>query len=270
MRLTLGHLGAGLMLSALATAGAAAQQVTDWSGFYAGIYAGYALDNVAATSSTTTIPPTPAGGSVISGTIGSNNTRIEGVLGGIGAGYAYQHNQFVLGVDGAVHAGGLGKTRSSTLDLQGTDGVDSYTILNTTDTSINLDWYTTLTGSFGIAFEQDWLFYIKGGAAVANVSSQSDSTLDVSATDPAILPLPFPPGTSTASASSSRLLVGPTVGAGVEKMLNANVSLGAEYAFVGLPDATVPTAGLALFGGGGNLTVPMGFHTVKATLKYHF
>lgn len=270
MRTTFAHLGTGLVLTALATTGAAAQQVTDWSGFYAGIYAGYALDNVAATSATTTIPPTPSGGSVISGMISSDNTRIEGVLGGIGAGYAYQHNQFVLGVDGAVHAGGLGKTRSSTFDIQGTDGVDSFTILSTTDTSINVDWYTTLTGSFGIAFEQDWLLYVKGGAAVANVSSRSDSTLDITATDPAMLPPPFTPGTTAASASSSRLVVGPTVGAGIEKMLNANVSLGAEYAFVGLPDANVPTAGSPLLGGGGNITEPIGFHTVKATLKYHF
>ena len=114
------------------------------------------------------------------------------------------------------------------------------------------------------------MVYAKGGVALANVSTGSQISLAVDATDPDMLPEDYPPGVSSGSTNGSMLVAGPTVGFGVEKMLADNVSVGAEYAYVSLGEVTFQgaIAGAAL--GGETITFPLNFHTVKAALKYHF
>lgn len=265
-------LSAALLL--VGAGAAAAQEVADWSGFYASVHAGYALDREEARDEFQAIPLQAfGGGNVASGFMSGGQTRIDGLLGGVSAGYNAQINQFVLGLDGSINAGGLSKSSPGTINLSVTDGVDTATLditgLNRTD----IDWYTSLTGSFGVAFEQDWLVSIKGGIALANISSQSTVTSSLSTSNPAYTPLPptVPPGVSQYGVSSSQILIGPTFGVGVEKMLAANFSVGAEYVYVALPTADVPAAANPLTGGGAATSaVDLGFHTLKASVKYHF
>lgn len=271
----IGRIFLGGALLAGSASGMLAQEVSDWSGFYASVYAGYALDPGVATATSSIIPPTPSGGDIISGSERAGSTRIDGLFGGVGAGYNHQINQFILGIDGAVHMGSLAKGTYSSTDFNFTDGVESARILVSNDLNVNVDWYSTLAGTFGVAFDQGWLMTLKGGVAFANISSDSRSSLDFSTTDPAYpAGIPIAPGSSATAATSSQFVMGPTFGLGVAKKVTENVSVGAEYAFVGLPTVSVPTALLFLpgLGGGGTGSTPvdLGFHTVKASLKYHF
>lgn len=266
-----GRVFLGVALLAGAASSASAQQVTDWTGFYASVFAGYALDPQQAGSSSTTIPPTPSGGYVISGVSTSANTRIDGVFGGVGAGYNYQVNQFVLGVDGAVHIGGLYKGTSSLEQYTAYDAVDTASIRIASNLKVNVDWYSTFAGTLGVAFDEGWLVSVKGGLAVANVSSSATANLDFATTNPAFPGgVPFAPGSTSNSASSSQLVMGPTIGLGVAKKLSQNVSVGVEYAYVGLPTVNAPQPALIFGAGGGSTPVDMGFHTLKGSLKYHF
>lgn len=258
---------AGLAASVMAGP-ASAQQVTDWSGFYAGIYAGYALDSMPGSSVT-------AGPGLVQGYTFLQRgevTRIDGLVGGLAAGYAMQHGQFVLGVDGAVHAGALGKSNREDLSMRAEAGglFDFNDIVS--EDKVNLDWYSTLTGSFGVVFEQDWLLSLKGGVAIANVSHSSSSKLVIDKNVPGLIAAPA--GTYQSAFASNQIVIGPVAGIAIEKMIGQNLSLGAEYAYVSLPDVSgrdADAAAMALGGGqNGRYSFPLGFHTLKASVKYHF
>lgn len=263
------HLGFGVALAAAMTSGAAAQEVVDWSGFYAGIYGGYALDTDGASSSSTGPATFNFGGGAINGTIASSTGRIEGLIGGVVTGYTYQHDKLVLGVEAGLHLGDYGKADTSTLGGTATDGVNTVTLSFDENARYNVDWYTALVGRVGFAHDR-WLFTLKGGVVVANASIQADSRLFVD--DPGGLILPAGtlidvPGTS----SASELVVGPTFGFGAETMIAENVSVSAEYTYVSLPDISAPSAGLGgLLGGGGGPVFGASMHQLKAGVKYHF
>ncbi len=271
MRTKFGDLACGLTAALLATTGAVAQETTDWSGFYAGVYAWYALDTEASESESTYYPDLdPEADRTVSYDGNSERTRIDGITAGVAAGYNYQIDHLVLGVEGAIHLGAISKGYSGTLFQQIDDEGETATFDVATNYEAQLDWYTSLTGSVGIAFEQDWMVYLKGGVALGNVSASSDARIDIETTDPDLVSEPFAPGLVTGATSGSMLVAGPTIGLGVEKMVGDNLSVGAEYAYVGLADVTFAGASAGAYLPGGDITVPMSFHTVKAALKYHF
>jgi outer membrane immunogenic protein len=269
VRLKLGHFGYGLALAALGTTGAHAEDGTNWTGFYAGVYAGYALDPEAAESTSFFAPNIPTGDGTLYYSESFERTRIDGAMAGLAAGYNRQFDNVVFGVEGAIFLGALGKTQSSaTYQQYEEDGLFSI-IDGTTNDEANIDWYSTLTGSFGVAFEQDWMVFLKAGAAVANVSTNSSIRLDADANDPDSLPDNLPIGVTTGSNTSSTLVAGATIGFGVEKKLGNNVTVGAEYAYVDFGEVTYQGA-IAPPAGGSMITFPLSVHTVKAALKYHF
>jgi len=271
VRTKLGYLACGLTAAMLSTTGAMAQETTDWGGFYAGVYAGYALDTAEASSSSISIPNFDVDeNSIISFDQTSDNGRIDGAVAGIGAGYNLQFDQIVLGVEAAIHSGALGKKYEARFVQQEIEEGETATFDVTNEAEAKVDWYTSLTGTFGIAFEQDWMVYAKGGVAFGNVSTGSEVKLAIDATDPDMLPEEYPPGVSSGTTSSSVLLAGPTAGFGVEKKLSDNLSVGAEYAYVSLGEVTFQGAIAGPTVGGEMVTFPLSFHTVKAALKYHF
>ena len=260
----------GLAGAAVLTGSAGAQETVDWSGFYAGIYAGYALD--AGPASGSSIGPATAdiGGTILNGTLASSMGRINGAFGGAAAGYNYQHNKLVLGLEAAAGLGALGKSDSSNLSLSVTDGVNTLTASYDEMSNYDINWYTSLVGRVGFAHE-NWLFSLKGGVVLVDASIKSTSRLQ--AADPGGLAggLIGPGGIDLpGAANASQVLVGPTGGFGVETMIADNVSVGAEYSYMALPSFSAPSAGLGgLFGGGGG-AFSTGVHQVKATLNYHF
>lgn len=267
-------LAVGLVAGGL-TGPAMAQEAADWTGFYAGVFAGYGLDTAIATSTTT--PPVTV--EVEPGeflTIGSSDydERFQALFGGLQVGYSYQFDSFVFGVEGALALGGFNKARGNSFDFNYVDGADfsSYGLDERTEFSI--DWLTTFAGRAGMDFD-GWLVYGKAGVAVADLSAVSTSTLSIDGNVPGgPLGLPLPNGTYVSGGTTDALRVGAVIGIGVEKKLTEAVSLGLEYNYVDLGsiDATTPSGLGGIFGGGGGDTerFTASMHSVRAALNYHF
>jgi len=108
-----------------------------WTGFYIGAHAGYGFGNV---------DPKFAGGSL-------DNFDINGVVGGVHAGYNYQMNQFVLGVEADA-------------DLTSLHGSTFDPVLGATD-KLSVPWQGSVRGRLGYAWDR-FLLYGTGGVAFAD------------------------------------------------------------------------------------------------------
>ncbi|GJE17381.1 outer membrane protein [Methylobacterium marchantiae] len=149
-----------------------------WTGFYAGIQAGYAF------SDQQTIRTTEVNGSGVDlfisriGT-GSLSSRQQGFAVGGQAGYNYQltpGSGLVFGVETDIAYTDLDKTRRVSGPLFG--GAGGSLITNTTRQS--LDFLGTVRGRLGYAFDRV-LVYGTGGFAYGNVRTESSTTFQVAA-----------------------------------------------------------------------------------------
>jgi outer membrane immunogenic protein len=258
--------------AAMLSGGAAAQEAVDWSGFYAGVFAGYGLDRAAATSSTSgpaTVEVDP--GAFL--TIGNDSdmTRFDGLFGGVQAGYNHQVGNVVLGAQGTVEIGDFDKTNSTSFVYSLNNGADFSNNAFLDQTDFSVDWLTTLSGRIGVDL-QGWLVYGKAGVALADLSANSSSSYVVESSGAGGPLGPLSNGTYSSSATYSGLRGGAVFGLGAEKMLTPNLSVGAEYSYVHLGDVTVSSAGIlgGLLGSGDTQTFSANIHTVKASLNYHF
>ena len=242
-----------------------AQDVADWSGFYASVFGGYALDTEA--SSGTTLGPSdlPLGGAA-SVTIERSSGRINGPFGGIAGGYNYQHDRLVMGIEASAGLGGFGKANAYGVQLEYINGANTANIVSDQRSAFDINWYTSLQGRLGLAHEK-WLFFLKGGAVVADISVAG--TAQFTSVDPAGIVLGNVSDVGTSA--FSQVLVGPAFGFGTEVMMAENVSISAEYSYVGLPDVTAPATGI--YGpmlGTVATTFSGGMHQLKAGVSYHF
>ncbi len=200
-----------------------------WTGFYAGLNAGAAWGRSRASSSIDCNLPfipgyfcdnTPRGldnaaALTASGTGTANDT---GFTGGIQAGYNWQRDNFVYGLEadfGAFRLNGSRQGRGTYLTLVGPAPGDTYTI----GTSFSADWLFTLRGRFGAVITPNLLAYATGGLALTRLTvgnTYSDSA-----------GLNFAGGSN-----SSALKTGWTIGGGGEWALTRNWSVKAEYLYV--------------------------------------
>jgi outer membrane immunogenic protein len=171
----------------------------NWTGFYLGgeIGGGWARS--------TNTDVTASGGFPAGFTASPINS--SGVLGGGYAGYNYQINQIVLGIDGNY----------DWADLTGSGRDVSPTTGNTSAVSEKVKWDAAITGRLGIA-NNNWLFFAKGGWAWAGFSGNATSTT--------------PGGALFGSSSSSDTRNGGTVGAGIEYGFAPHWSAKLEYDYV--------------------------------------
>lgn len=232
------------------------EPVSDWTGFYVGIFGGAAFN--------------PAGPGIIqidqdldgnfnepivgglAAAFGNNFTGSHdgGFFGGIEGGYDHQMDKFVIG--GIVDIGYVDYTDRQS-GFSSTPA--SYTQIS------DLGWLGTIRARGGYLVTEDVLAYVHGGLAVGETRFSFPST--------------NPNGVSRGGNTTS---VGFQVGAGVEAKLTENWSLGVEYAYTNLgetdfttrfnngPFAAVNPAGSDLKGSDRIFD----FHTVKASLKYRF
>jgi outer membrane immunogenic protein len=108
----------------------------NWSGFYLGGHLGYAWSSDKVTDTNgTSLYPDP-----------------DGFLGGVQAGYNWQFDRWVLGIEGDW----------SWSDADGSATDNTLVVLEGKH-----KWYATLTGRAGYAWD-NWLWYVKGGAAWAD------------------------------------------------------------------------------------------------------
>lgn len=151
----------------------------NWTGFYLGLNGGYGWGR--------------------SNWDAIDKFSISGGLFGVTAGYNYQYNQVVFGIEGDVDWSGI---KGST--LTGICGLTSCTTRN--------DWLSTVRGRIGLAFDR-FLPYITAGAALGDIKASN-------------APFALPAGTGTN--------LGYAVGAGFEVALVSNLTAKAEYLFVDL------------------------------------
>jgi outer membrane immunogenic protein len=178
---------------------AAAAAIYNWTGFYIGGEVGGGW----ARGATTDVVPSggfPAG-------FTSQPINYSGVLGGGYAGYNYQVNQIVLGIDGNYDGAGLTGSGS---DISPTTG-------NTSVHSAKMKWDAAITGRLGYA-NNNVLFFVKGGWAWAGFSESSTSTT--------------PGGALFGNSNSSDTRNGGTVGGGIEYGFAPHWSAKLEYAYV--------------------------------------
>lgn len=183
----------------------AAYAAYNWTGFYGGgeFGGGWATEQVTNVEGGTSFP---------SGSI-DNPINYSGVLGGLYAGYNYQINWLVVGVDGDYTWANL---KGSATDVSRVDG-------EVANFSGSVHWISTATGRVGYA-TNNWLFFAKAGWAWAGFSDGSVQDFASGAFD------------HTTTDSTSRN--GWTVGGGIEWGFSAHWSAKLEYDFVNFNTTT--------------------------------
>lgn len=152
--------------------------VYDWSGFYIGGHVGYGGGHEHDNLSTTLVAAQ------------IDRFSVDGVIGGVHAGYNWQAGHFVFGLEGDFDGSGIkGRASFERGPYVGT-------------LSFNNDWQASIRARAGYAAD-NWLLYVTGGAAFAGVKSTLDIVDDV-------------------QSSASRTLTGWTIGVGVEHALSRN------------------------------------------------
>ena len=123
----------------------------DWSGFYAGINAGYAGSNTNA-------------GVTVGGVTLNVDQSLDGMIGGVQAGYNWQNRYLLLGLEADIQAS------SQENDFVRTAFGVTASLQN------SIPWFATGRGRIGFALDQ-WLVYATGGVAIAGVKSEGWATV---------------------------------------------------------------------------------------------
>ncbi len=171
-----------------------APQKPDWAGFYL-------RDNSGGSSG---IPWTNLGTSTAYSSPGATTPAVNDSFG-----YNFQAGNFVFGLEGSLAAANFdGKFTAPYLPAAAA-------------WSPNMNWLGTVTGRFGLSFGQ-WLPYVKGGFAAADVGS------------------PLQDGVIGGFTQSSSEHAGWTAGLGLEYQLSSKWSLGLEYLYTDLGNGNGP------------------------------
>jgi outer membrane immunogenic protein len=201
----------------------------NWTGFYLGANAGGAWGRSDAATSTIFSPvgyfaTTSPGAIAIAG---AQRLNSSGFTGGLTAGYNWQSSNVVFGLESDFNYFGLkgSSTGSGIYPCCVTTGF-------TVNSSVATDWLITFRPRIGIA-SNNWLFYVTGGLAVANVKSNFSFTDTFAA--------------ATESGSVSQTKAGWSAGGGVEYALMNGWSVKAEYLHVDLGSENVTSANLRAF-----------------------
>jgi outer membrane immunogenic protein len=237
----------------------------NWTGFYIGVNAGgdWGRSNTDSPIANG-ICPTCYIPSVIADINAQRFQTINGsgFTGGAQAGYNYQVNRFVLGVEADINAFRVaGATTTSAFFTAFPGGAGS--IPPTYTNSVSTNWLFTGRGRVGFA-ANNWLFYGTGGVAVTDLSYRHTYAEGVFGGASS--------ATETSSASATK--VGYAVGAGFEYAWSRAWSVKAEYLYLNFPGAnsTAPvifppaTVGGSAFTHSADLTA----NIVRVGLNYHF
>jgi outer membrane immunogenic protein len=160
-----------------------------------------------------------------------------GFIGGGQAGFNYQINNFVFGVEGDIDGTTMSKT-----------GVGVLTPIGTLQGHDSTDWIATLTGRVGIAWDR-WLWYAKGGGAWLQESATLTNL------------------TTGVSAGNSTTLDGWTAGVGVEWAFYDNWSAKLEYDYIGLNNWSPATSNIFV---NDFVTLHGNVQVFKAGINYRF
>lgn len=213
-----------------------------WTGFYAGVQAGYGFtERQTVRTAATSVNGSNADLFIERAGIASLSSRQEGFVAGGQAGYNYQFTPgagLVLGIETDIAYTDLDETKRRSRGIFGS-GSDSAVV---TTTRQSLDFLGTVRGRLGYAFDRV-LVYGTGGLAYGNVNYQSASSLQLGGA----------PTLALFAGGIDRLETGFAYGGGIEYALptesflnvfrSSAVTLKVEYLHYDLGKRSVPLTG---------------------------
>jgi len=237
-----------------------------WTGWYAGVNAGYSWGksntDVAFATFPGGVPIVPPAGSIT-----SVNSKLNGAIAGLQAGYNWQKDKLVLGIEGDIQWSGqkgssdflcavppFGAATCSPLSTFSAPGVAGTTL----SLDQKLQWFGTLRGRVGVTPAPTRLVYLTGGLAVGGI--KTDGTLTGITGGGAAI---------AATGSSSTTKAGWTVGAGLEGLISGKWTGKIEYLYVdyGTVNGTFVNAGGGIQA---NFSSHITDHVLRAGVNYHF
>lgn len=220
--------------------------VADWTGFYAGVHGGYGWGNFDYNAQLSEIVEGGGGDSVNLG----HDGNADGFLAGVQAGFNWQMDALVLGVEGDISKSWMSSDSNRDFTDYGANLYDG-----TARTETDLDWFGTLRLRAGFLATDALLIYGTGGLAWGNVDSHVRVDIDGD-------------GFNDVSASNSDTRTGWTLGGGLEYKVSDAVSIKAEYLYVDLGDDNVVNRDVL----GNNVRAKndVNFSTIRAGLNFHF
>jgi outer membrane immunogenic protein len=216
--------------------------VFSWTGAYIGLNAGFGGGK--AKHPFDVSGPTEVGRfNIANGTLDFTSS---GFLGGIQAGYNYQMDQWVLGVETDFQGSGI--------KGEGSVSVDSPIFGGSFNAKIGskLDWYGTLRARAGVLATDRFLVYATGGLAYGRTKSYVNiDEIDL-------------------NESRSKTKAGWTIGAGAEYAITDNVTFKTEYLYTDLGKANLFDGEFGDSGIAARLDRKFNFHTVRVGINYKF
>jgi outer membrane immunogenic protein len=259
------HAGVGATLAA--DIAAPANPTYNWTGFYAGLNAGWSRadvdgrNSVPCSATCAYFMPANADGINAGGRFGGSD---DAFTGGLQIGYNWHAGNWVFGLEGDFNA--LHTKMHSTILLPYATAPFNGTRF---DNSIETEWLATLRGRLGVAslFEGKALLYVTGGAAFTQIETLN-TTAELN---------PFPTGIDCALrhcavSSVDSTKAGWTLGGGAEWALNRNWSIKTEYLYADF--GTVRTT--SSYAGANGATeilshdVDLSLHIARAGINYKF
>ena len=190
----------------------------NWTGFYAGVHAGYGFgdnDTSLIGSSAAFNPAVNAG--VVPRSFGGD---VDGFIGGGQIGYNHQMGSIVLGVEGDISFSDVKGTR--TVALPGAGGFAP----SLSSSKQEMDWFGTARVRAGFTPVDRLLLYVTGGLAFGDVKTSTRVTFN-----------PIAAGDFFGASSDTR--TGWTVGGGLEYGFTKNLTFKTEYLYYDLGDKNV-------------------------------
>lgn len=186
-----------------------------WTGVYFGVVGGRTETENTVTIVQTEDPTTI--GEVAQGF----EQELDGVGGGVQAGFSRQFDRFVLGAEADVLSVSLQETSSATIAVFPTE-------MTTTETT-SIDWLSTIRARLGVVVIPDLMLFAAGGLAIADVE-RSGSAVETF-------------GGTRWSFEDRGWRVGWTIGGGFEFGVTDRISVRAEYIYFNLGDESFVATG---------------------------
>ena len=233
-----------------------------WTGFYAGVNGGYGWG---ANNSSIYVIGTEPDSRGATTTEVSPVTKYDrsGGFGGGQIGYSLQRDRIVFGVETDFQGADIQGSGSASVVLPKIGGRGAAAISVLGEREGTLDWFGTVRGRLGYAYDQA-LIYFTGGLAYGGSHGNASIELTNGAFSDRF----------TEHLSANRL--GYVLGGGVEYALNRSWSLKAEYQFIDLGQSSGYVFYNTAAGGGGtgptgraNFTTNQSYNTVRLGVNYH-
>ncbi|MCP3466141.1 outer membrane protein [Bradyrhizobium sp. CCGUVB23] len=230
--------------------------VYSWTGFYVGGNAGGQWGSSDPSTSTIYASPGYFGSTSVPAinAVGAQHINSSSVTGGFTAGYNWQVNNAVFGLEGDINYFGF-KGSSSGTGTYPCCAPDTFTV----NSSVSADWLATIRGRIGFLATPNWLLYATGGAAIADVKANFNFTET------------FYPATESGTIRDTR--VGWTAGVGGEYAVGNGWSLKAEYLYVDLGRATTTSTNITGASTSSNVfthSVDLKSNIVRVGVNYKF